>query len=426
MAAAPATATTRSPVVWIRRSLIALVALMPFHAFGSVWLGSLFGHQAVWQSWKEVLIVVLAVWAAVIVWREPARRQRLRNHLVYLAGGFTLISLIVTAANHPHLTPALYGLKTDVEFLVVFVLAMVVADKQLVAKLSRVVVATSGAVIAFGLLQIYVLPKDWLTHFGYGATTIQPYFLVDPAVRSIRILSTLGGPNQLGGFLILPLCLVAWQLLHKPRWWQGLYLGAGLIVEWHTYSRSALIGLAAAFLIIGLLRTTRRWRLPLLLVATILAAIAINLLTTDAGNQQDLQYYLFHQTTRNTGIQASTDQHASAYQQGLRVASAHPLGTGLGTAGPASLHSTHPFIPEDYYLQLAIETGVLGLVVFGALEVLLGLGLWHIGATTPGAAATVATLVGIGVVNLVLHGWADSSTALVFWSFAGAIIGATA
>lgn len=426
MSSAAAMPVVRGLRIWIRRGLIALVALMPFHAFGSVWLGSVFGHQAIWQSWKEVLIAAMVAAAGLALWRTPACRDRLRNYLIYLAGGFAVVGLLVTVVNHPHLTPAVYGIKTDLEFLVVFALALLVSDMKLVTTLSRVIIATSGAVIAFGLLQIYLLPKDWLVHFGYGATTIQPYLLVDPAVQSVRILSTLGGPNQLGSFLILPLCLVAWQLLHKPRLWHGLYLAAGLIVAWHTYSRSALIGLAAAFLIVVVLRTSRRWQLPLLLIATIGAAIGISLLTTNAGRNQDLQYYLFHQTTHDTGIHASTDEHSQAYQAGLKAASSHVLGTGLGTAGPASLHSTQPFIPEDYYLQLAVETGVLGLVLFGALEVLLGVRLWHHAATVPGAAAAVAALVGIGLINLVLHGWADSSTALIYWSFAGAIIGATA
>jgi len=426
VSATAAMPVVRGSRVWIRRGLIALLALMPFHAFGSVWLGSLLGHQVLWQSWKEILVAAMVIAAGVALWRTPACRSRLQNYVVYLAAGFAAVSLLVTAINHPHLAPAVYGVKTDLEFLVVFVLALLVSDMKLVATLSRVIIATSGAVIAFGLLQIYLLPKDWLIHFGYDATTIQPYLLVDPAVHSVRILSTLGGPNQLGSFLILPLCLVAWQLLHKPRWWQGLYLAAGLIVEWHTYSRSALIGLAAAFLIVMLLRTTRRWQLPLLLIATVSVAIGISLLTTDAGRNQDLQYYLFHQTTHDTGIHASTDEHTQAYQAGLQAASNHVLGTGLGTAGPASFHSAHPFIPENYYLQLAIETGVLGLVLFGALEVLLGVRLWHHASTVPGAAAAVAALVGIGLVNLVLHGWADSSTALIYWGFAGAIIGATA
>ena len=416
----------RGPRLWIRYGLITLVALMPFHAFGSVWLGSLFGHQAVWQSWKELLVVIMVMCAGIALWQTPACRQRLRNYLVYLAAGFTAVALIVTALSHPHLTPAIYGLKTDVEFLVVFGLALLVSDMKLITTLARVIVATSGVVIAFGLLQIYLLPKDWLAHFGYSATTVQPYQLVDPAVRSVRILSTLGGPNQLGSFLILPLCLVAWQLLHKPRWWQGLYLAAGLVVEWHTYSRSALIGLIAALVILVTLRTTRQWRLPLLLGATVVAAIAISLLTTDAGSHQNLQYYLFHQTTRDTGIQASTSQHAKADQEGLMVASTHLLGTGLGTAGPASLHGNHPFIPEDNYLQLSIETGIVGLTLFAAFELLLGVRLWHNAAITPGAAAAVAALVGVSIINLVLQGWADSSTALIYWSFAGAVIGATA
>jgi hypothetical protein len=399
---------------------------MPFHAFLSVWLGHLFGHQAAWQSWKELLLGMMVGLAVVAGRRQPTLRQRLRHPAVYLAAAFTGISLIVTAISRPPFTTALYGLKTDVEFLVAFGLALMVADRALVTTLRRIVVVASGVVIGFGLLQIYVLPANWLVHFGYGPATIQPYLLVDPAVRSIRILSTLGGPNQLGSFLILPLCLVAWALLRRPRLWQAIYLLAGMVVVWHTFSRSAVIGLAVAFLIIALMRVTRHWRLPLALAATILLAIVTSLLTTDAGTYQNLQYYLFHQTARSTGIAASTTEHSQAYQQGLRVAAAHLLGTGLGTAGPASLHSSHPFIPEDYYLQLSIETGVAGLLAFTAFEVVVGIELWRRGTTEPAAGAAVAALAGIAVINLVLHGWADSSTALVFWSLTGAALGTTA
>jgi O-antigen ligase len=410
---------------WIQRGLILLVAVMPFHAFLSVWLGHMFGHQAAWQSWKEVLLLVLLAASSWQFYRKPELWRRLRTPLIYVTIGFIAVGLLVTLVARPGLTPAIYGIKTDMEFLVAMMVTMMVAQADFTARLARVIIATSAGVIGFGLLQIYALPADWLRHFGYGPTTIQPYQLVDPAVRSIRILSTLGGPNQLGSFLILPLCLVGWRLLTRPRWWQALYVLAGLIVVWHSYSRSAWLGLGVAAIVLIALRLPRRWRLPALLFATLLAAVTLSVVTTLSGRDRNLQYYLFHQTLQSTGISASTSQHISSYQNGIREARTHLLGEGLGSAGPASFHGSRPLIPEDYYLQLAIETGIAGLVLFVATEVLLALRLVRAGSTSGAAPALLAALAGISVINFALHGWADSSTALVFWTLAGAAVGTT-
>lgn len=396
---------------------------MPFHAFLSVWLGHLAGHQAVWQSWKEVVLIAATAATGLLLYREPERWQRLRTPAVYAGTAFIVVALIVTAFSHPSLTAAVYGLKTDAEFLFAFAIAAVVADSALVRRAARFLIATSGAVIGFGLLQIYLLPANWLTHFGYGPHTIQPFEMVDPAVKAIRILSTLGGPNQLGSFLILPLCVAIWQMGVRFRWWQPPYILAGVIVLWHTYSRSALLGLAAGVVVMILMRLRRQWRLPVLLGFTVIAAVGLQLLTSNVGRFHNLQYYIFHQTLTNTGFQASTTDHASATSMGLKLATQNPLGLGLGSAGPASFHSAHTVIPEDYYLQLAIETGLLGMALFVAAELLLGWQLWHIGRRSGLAPPLVAALAGVAIVNLFLHGWADSSTALVFWSVAGSVAG---
>ncbi|HEX7260151.1 MAG TPA: hypothetical protein VF272_04450, partial [Candidatus Saccharimonadia bacterium] len=154
------------------------------------------------------------------------------------------------------------------------------------------------------------------------------------------------------------------------------------------------------------------------------------------GSHPKLQYYIFHQTTQETGIAASTEQHGTALQEGLKHVERHPEGQGLGSAGPASFRGDTPIIPESYYLQIAIEAGVLGLVLFCSGQILLGLRLWRLSAGSlgkyhepwlrPGAGAAVAALTGIALLNLVLHGWTDSSTALIFWSFTGAVIGSKA
>jgi O-antigen ligase/polysaccharide polymerase Wzy-like membrane protein len=417
--------TAPSLTRWIQRAVLALLLIMPFHALLSVWLGHLVGHQAIWQSWKEVVLIAATAGTGLLLYREPKRWQRLQTPAVYAGAGFIVVALIVTALSHPSLTAAIYGLKTDTEFLLAFAIAAVVADAALVRKATRLLLATSSVVIGFGLLQIYVLPANWLVHLGYGPHTILPYELVDPAVTAIRILSTLGGPNQLGSFLILPLCVAMWRLGVRFRWWQPPYIVAGLIVLWHSYSRSAVLGLAVGIMILVVMRLPRRKQLPALLGFTIVAAIALQVITSSAGRSQSLQYYIFHQTLSSTGFQASTTDHASATSMGLQLALHHPLGLGLGSAGPASFHSSHILIPEDYYLQLAIETGLLGMALFVAAELLLGWQLWHIGNRSAVAPPLVAALVGMGVVNLFLHGWADSSTALVFWSLAGSVAGAT-
>lgn len=406
-------------------TLLLLVALMPFHAFFSVWIGSLFGHQAAWQAWKELVTLIVVAVAVWLVATEPKVRLRLREPAVLLGLVFGLCSLMVTLFTHPNLKATLLGVKTDLEFVGLFVGAIIIAGRSLKLKLTKAIIISSGAVIGFGLLQIFWLPKDFLSQFGYGAATIQPYLTVDPAIAAVRIVATLGGPNQLGSWLILPLSLVFALLLKRPRWWHPLFLGGGLVVMWGTYSRSAWLGLAVALTVVAIMSLRRRLRLPALLAATLVAALGLNLLINASGSTRQVQYYLFHATTTDTGILASTDQHSQALHSGVEYIKAQPLGHGLGSAGPASFYAQQPFIPESYYLQIGIEAGLLGLGLFLIFELMVALRLGQLSGLSPAAAASLGAMAGIAVINFFLHGWADSSTAIIYWVYAGAVIGAS-
>jgi O-antigen ligase len=397
------------------------MTLMPLHAFLTVWAGHLVGHQAIWQGWKEVVVVLVAVAAGWQFATQPKLRARLHQPLMYLIAVFILLALIITVFARPELAAAALGLKVDVEFLVLFVAAFTLSTPGLRQRLTQILLAASGAVIGFGVLQATVLPKDFLSHFGYGPDTILPYLSVDPIIPAVRIISTLGGPNQLGSFLILPLCLVTALMLRRLRWWQPIYLLAGMAVMWHTHSRAAWLGLAVGLVITIMMNLPRRWRIWMVLLTVVTGALGLQLLIQNAGNSQ-LQYYLFHGSLRNNGIATSTDLHRSALESGLDRSLQHPLGEGLGTAGPASFQSAHPFIPESYYLQLAVETGIAGLLIFAALELMLARQL--VRQNQPDRQALLGALAGMAVVNLFLHGWADSSTALTFWALAGASLGA--
>jgi hypothetical protein len=403
----------------IQLGLLVLVALMPFHAFASVALGHAFGHQPAIQAWKEALLAALAVAAAVLVWRDRSRLDRLRQPWLLLAAGFAAVALMVTGLNNPPLTAVAFGLKTDLEFLLAAALAVTVGGPRFIRQLVIAILAGAGVVALFALAQAYLLPPDFLTRLGYGRTTIQPYQFVAPGVSDLkRFPSTLGGANQLGTYLILPICL-SLALAFRRRPWLVLLTIACVGALVVTYSRSAWIGAAAAAIITLVLTVPAHWRRPTAAVAAILVVAALAALPFAAQHQQ-LQYSLLHASTQTHSNTTSSDsEHAESLTDGFQADVHQPLGHGLGTAGPATFRTGSTNIIEDYFLQVGYETGIIGLLLFIGLLVLLVLRLLRTGRPT--AAATAASLIGISLAGLVLPSFTDSSTALINFTLAGAL-----
>jgi O-antigen ligase len=75
-------------------------------------------------------------------------------------------------------------------------------------------------------------------------------------------------------------------------------------------------------------------------------------------------------------------------------------------------------IAENYYLQIAQETGWLGLGLFLAILIAVG---WELAKRRRRALAVMllASLVGISVVNVLSHAWADDTLSLLWWGLAG-------
>jgi len=407
----------------VQAGLLAIVVLIPFHAFLSVWAGSVFGHQALIQSWKEVLAVILVALSLGILFRNPQVLQRFRTPLFFAIGAFVTVALLVTLIARPNLTAAIFGIKTDIEFLALFAVAILVADKIQLVRYTKVILVTAAIVAGIGILLSFVLAPDFLKIFGYGPGTILPFRLIGPQSFGIRTPSTLGGPNQFGAFLILPLCMSVVLMIKRWRWWQvplTLVLVGGIVAS---YSRSAWLGATIGVLVIllSLVKTKR------MLLAIVVALVAIGttaaLVSFSTIKNSDLSYYLLHESTIAQYSSNSTSQHGAASAAALRSLYQHPWGLGLGSAGPASFHGGIANIPENYYLQLALETGIIGLLAFLGIVVILGWRLFQDRHHSLLALALFGALVGLSIENLFLHGWADSSTAFVFWILAGVYIG---
>jgi hypothetical protein len=102
-----------------------------------------------------------------------------------------------------------------------------------------------------------------------------------------------------------------------------------------------------------------------------------------------------------------------------------PFGDGPGTAGPASVYNGNhgSRIAEDYYVQIAQETGWLGLALFLSVVVLVAMELYAQIGISRLALLLFASLIGVSFVNLLSHAWADDTLAFVWWGLAGIALG---
>jgi O-antigen ligase len=138
-----------------------------------------------------------------------------------------------------------------------------------------------------------------------------------------------------------------------------------------------------------------------------------------ARRDRTLQNTFFHTDSTSLSPQSSNASRLVALQSAAREVLHEPLGRGPGTAGPASVRNNHPpRIAENYFLQIAQEVGWLGLLLFGLINVVVVRRLWRDRQKLL-PQVLLASWVGLTLVNMVSHAWADDTLALLWWGLAG-------
>ena len=137
-----------------------------------------------------------------------------------------------------------------------------------------------------------------------------------------------------------------------------------------------------------------------------------------------LRMAVFHSSPGDPSLtEGSTDNHIAATTQGVERVVDEPLGCGPGCAGPASYYGDEPQISENYLVQIAEETGVIGLGLFSALIWITGLMLYRARELKTMRWALLASLAGYAVIGMLLHVWADDPVSITWWLLAGAVLG---
>lgn len=406
-----------------------IIALIPLHAFLTVFASSFLGHYTALRLWKEVLLAVMVIGVVfLVITQVKLRRQLLTAQLLWLIGGY-LLFLVTTAlfslwAGTANPKAALYGVLLDGRFLVFFLItwSLSLYNDLIVKRWRELILIPAALVVGFATLQYSVLPPDVLRHFGYGPATIPPAGTVDQQATYTRIQSTLRGANPFGAYLIVVISAFATLLLRGKRWFWSAALALSGGALFFTFSRSAWLGVLAALcsLIVLQLRSTRSRRLAAGLIAV---AVVVGALTAyGLRNNNHFQNVFLHTSDTSRSAKSSNDGHLLAVKTGLADLLLQPWGRGPGTAGPASVYNDAPSrIAENYYIQVGQEIGVVGLTMFIVINIWVGRALWQ-RRQSQLALVLFVSLIGISVVNLLSHAWTDDTLAYLWWGMAGAAL----
>jgi hypothetical protein len=260
---------------------LVLIILLPFHAFISTWGGTTIGPLNLWKAWKEILLSLLVF--AVIIQSfvdKDMFRYFWKSWITRLIVIFGLLHLLIAIIIGNQSSPLAFGLAINLRIVSMFLVGGVVfyyirPDKK---ELIRLLLIPAGLVILLGLLQMFILPYNLLSHFGYKeGVTIAPFNTIDQQIDQLRIMSTLRGPNPLGAYLILPGVLLLGLIISVAERFKiesskksfklaiGLsaLLAGLLIVLYGSHSRSAWLGFVVSAGVYLIVKLSTKWRLVL-------------------------------------------------------------------------------------------------------------------------------------------------------------------
>ena len=443
------------------RALALLVAGMAFHNFVLMVLLRL-GTPALLvravQSWKEIVLVLLALLAARLALRRP--RPALRPALTRLdmvALAFVALALLYLVlpghllGNQANLSQRLVGLR------LVLLLPALYAFGRIFPPPNRRELAVSGGLILgagaivglFGLLELWLIPThvwlDWGVNqlsawlgFHYAGPRGLPENFFQTASEGLllrRMVSTYVSPLGIAytGLLVIPIgtALVIAARRRSQLFVSVAAVGLALLLTGLFFSVTRL-ALAAALVELGILMAL--FRRPWLIAATALAVLGTAFMLFQYTNvgpvvERDLSTVTPRPAQLHivSGQDPSLREHGQQLTFDMKYALHHPLGTGLGS-------SVHRFgvsqgTGESAIFDMFGDLGVIGGLLYLAFflwSVAIGFLAYRrrqrdaLGSLLP----LVALVGGIGLLPITLTSdvWGDLSVTFLFWWAAGSSV----
>ncbi len=348
------------------------------------------------QAWKEILLGVALARVALEALR--ARRLAFRVHPAdVVAVAFAAVVCVYALLPQDWLggtaDRSAIGLALKHDLVPVgayFLGRSLILRREELVRLVWTIVGAAAAVAVLGLLDDFFIPISWWRdsavvdyfhkHLGYdyhGTGGLPENFVFnnggDAHGFCRRLVSTFLGPLASAYMFVVALLLGA-AFLRRPRILVPLSAAifAGLLF---TFSRSALLALAAGLVVLGFV--TRRWWPVAAAVATLAVSVAWvhvfpHVAPTGKWTQQDLVQQRNHAKAQPgaSGSAGSIDEpsihsHWISLREGVRTVVHHPQGYGLGNAGQTASRTGTPIkAGESNYTEIGAETGLFGALLW--------------------------------------------------------------
>ncbi len=429
------------------RALLGLIAALPFQGLILAKLWALGLPVAVAKdlgSWKEALAIGVVIAGVAQLARTRPRLDlfdRLALAFVALSVLYLLLQPEIIPSAPSAMSVRLLGFRETAGFVLLAFSARHAPLPPRFLRQAATVVLVVGAVV--GGVAIYEIldPHGWNV-FVVGTVEYTRYQIAVLGTRPLNMwniltYTQLGGsqvvragsvflsPGTCGFYLLLAFALGLERTTRGGRFSTALapmlLIGAGLVV---TETRAAIIGA----LLVGLLafRTAsgrrRHFRTQAAIALGIVALVAV---PVAAGSGLVSRFGLLGNSSN-----VSTKGHETGLIKGFDVVVSNPLGQGLGTgAGTGQRFAVQAStIPENNYIEVGDELGILPMLVFAALTLALVAALRRAAMlrSEPLVSAAWAAAAGLAVGAWFLQTWTDFSVAWTLWGLAGAAVGIAA
>jgi len=342
----------------------------------------------------EMFIVVgAAFWAMHLV--LTGRMAWVRSPINILIAVFFVLTLI-QAFRAPHLQKSITTFIDWSSSLLVFFLAIQFCIARRWARsFVYALIACAVVVSVYGIFQYHYLFGHIAWQLESNPTAILqqmdlPMSALDDLyarVMSRRVYATFANPNSFAGFLLMTIPLSvgvfidAFRRRSQASLWEGAAAFLAITLQVHalalTFSKGGLVTLmvmAALFVVMAswrLVKTHRKWLLPVAAVALLVAAVvsAKAIRAARSGNTSLPPAV----AAKLRGASESMQVRIGYWGAGLKMIADHPLlGVGLDNFGDRYAEYKLPTGREvqrahNNYLQVAAELGIPGLIVFCAL-----------------------------------------------------------
>lgn len=393
--------------------LVSLYIIVDFcvrQFFASPFLGS---------YWDELLFMgCVALWFykwLVFRKQKPYSLSPMDLPLVFFFG-FGIFLLLV---NSPDMIIGIEGFRAVLEYMIWFFVIVQLLKTPKGARNLLYIIILVGGLLSFDGLRQYIfnvpMPKNWVD-------------LSEMSFIRTRVYSIMGNPNALASLMVLliPPCfsLILFEKNTYKKLIFGLFTLTMTATLVFTFTRAAWIGFVAAIFIFVLLKD-KRLLLPALFATAVLGVLVVIFMPSVANR---VLYLL------SPDYLASSAVGGRIFRWNLGIEKLMEnlwLGTGFGRFGGAvaANHGIRDTVYMDnYYLKIAVETGLLGITAF---VLLIGsLIVWCLRAIRNLKKSPYVNLVqGIfaGMCGLLIHAFAENvfevpSVNTYFWIMAGIVM----